>query len=120
MQAITFWKTVIMDESNLLEKLISLLQEQEIRFCVIGGQAVNAYVEPLVSLDLGLAMTLDQLKEVQALLESKFEVERFPHSLNVGMPGSALRVQIQTDERYAAFFRTGRNACSVGHAPAGR
>ena len=119
MQAITFWKTVIMDESNLLEKLISLLQEQEIRFCVIGG-ASRQCIEPLVSLDLGLAMTLDQLKEVQALLESKFEVERFPHSLNVGMPGSALRVQIQTDERYAAFFRTGRNACSVGHAPVGR
>jgi len=52
MEARTFWKIVTMDHSNLLENLIELLRKHEIRFCVIGGQAVNAYVEPLVSLDL--------------------------------------------------------------------
>ena len=41
-----------MDHSNLLESLISTFNEHGIRFCAIGGQAVNAYVEPLVSLDL--------------------------------------------------------------------
>jgi len=30
-------------------------------------------------------------------------VERFPHSVNVSAPGSDLRVQLQTDSRYAAF-----------------
>ena len=55
MRASTFWKTVTMDHSNLLENLIKLLKKHEIRFCVIGGQAVNAYAEPLVSLDLDLA-----------------------------------------------------------------
>jgi hypothetical protein len=49
------------DQSNLLEKLISLLKERGIRYCVIGGQAVNAYVEPLVSLDLDLAVAVNQL-----------------------------------------------------------
>jgi len=103
MQALTFWKTITMDQSNLLETLISLLKEQGIRYCVIGGQAVNAYVEPLVSLDLDLAVAVDQMEEVAALLESHFDVRRFPHSLNIGMPGSDLRVQVQTDERYGAF-----------------
>lgn len=37
MQALTFWKTITMDTSNLLETLIAFLQEQGIRFCVIGG-----------------------------------------------------------------------------------
>jgi hypothetical protein len=92
-----------MDQSNLLETLISLLKEQGIRYCVIGGQAVNAYVEPLVSLDLDLAVAIDQLEQVAALLESHFEVRRFPHSLNIGMPGSDLRIQVQTDERYGSF-----------------
>jgi hypothetical protein len=49
MQALTFWKTITMDYSNLLENLIDLLKKHDIRFCVIGGQAVNAYAEPLVS-----------------------------------------------------------------------
>jgi len=92
-----------MDQSNLLENLISLLNEQGIRFCVIGGQAVNAYVEPLVSLDLDLVVAVDQLEQVEALLESHFDLKRFPHSLNVAVSGSDLRVQIQTDERYSSF-----------------
>ena len=104
MQALTFWKTITMDQSNLLENLISLLNEQGIRFCVIGGQAVNAYVEPLVSLDLDLAVAVDQLEQVEALLELHFDLKRFPHSLNIAMSGSDLRVQIQTDERYSSFI----------------
>ncbi len=92
-----------MDQSNLLESLISLLNEKGIRFCVIGGQAVNAYVEPLVSLDLDLVVAVDQLDQVEKLLESHFDLKKFPHSLNIGMSGSDLRVQIQTDERYSSF-----------------
>jgi hypothetical protein len=103
MQALTFWKTITMDQSNLLENLISLFQEKGIRYCVIGGQAVNAYVEPLVSLDLDLAVAVDQLEEVEALLASHFDLKRFPDSLNIGVPGSDLRVQIQTDKRYSSF-----------------
>ena len=103
MQALTFWKTITMDQSNLLENLISLLGEQGIRFCVIGGQAVNAYVEPLVSLDLDLVVAVDQLEQVEALLESRFDLKRFPHSLNIGVTGSDLRVKIQTDQRYSLF-----------------
>ncbi len=51
MQALAFWKAVTLDQANLLERLIDLLDENEIRYCVIGGQGVNAYIEPLVSLD---------------------------------------------------------------------
>jgi hypothetical protein len=36
-------------------------------------------------------------------LAQAFNVKRFPHSLNVGAPDSDLRVQIQTDMRYADF-----------------
>lgn len=104
MQALTFWKTVTMDHSNLLENLIELLRKHQIRFCVIGGQAVNAYAEPLVSLDLDLAVAVDQIGEVEALFEEHFVVKRFPHSLNVTLPDSDVRVQIQTDKRYSSFL----------------
>jgi nucleotidyltransferase AbiEii toxin of type IV toxin-antitoxin system len=101
MQAYTFRKTVTMDQANLLESLIALFDEHEIQYCAIGGQAVNAYVEPLVSLDLVVAVR--QFDQVRDLLNRNFDVKQFPHSLNVSLAGSDLRVQIQTDERYAPF-----------------
>jgi hypothetical protein len=103
MQALAFWKTVAMDEANLLESLTALLAEQGVRYCVIGGQAVNAYVEPLVSLDLDLVPAPGELERVAGLFPPGLKVERFPHSLNVSHPGSDLRVQFQTDPRYAGF-----------------
>jgi hypothetical protein len=42
MQATQFWKEVAMDRSNFLERFIALLSEHGIRYCVIGGQGVNA------------------------------------------------------------------------------
>jgi hypothetical protein len=51
MQELAFWKAIIVDESNFLEAIIGLLTESRIRYCVIGGQGVNAYVDPLVSLE---------------------------------------------------------------------
>jgi len=83
--------------------LIALLDDHKIRYCVIGGQGVNAYAEPLVSLDLDLVVAVDQMGEVERLLAGQFRVERFPHRLNVSAAGSQLRVQIQTDPRYFEF-----------------
>ena len=39
----------------------------------------------------------------EALLGRQCRVERFPHGVNVSLLGSDLRVQLQTDSRYAAF-----------------
>jgi len=103
MQAMTFWKTITMDQVDFLDKLIALLVEYQINYCVIGGQAVNAYVEPVVSLDLDLVVAVEQLDQVESLLVDSFDVRRFPYSLNVSLPGSDLRVQIQTDVRYTSF-----------------
>lgn len=103
MRASAFWKTVTIDRTDFLERLISLLSEHGIRYCVIGGQAVNAYADPLVSLDLDLAIAMDHLPRLEALLRRQFHVEQFAQSLNVSDPGSDLRVRIQTDARYTAF-----------------
>jgi len=103
MQALAYWKSVAMDQANFLESLTTLLRENNIRYCVIGGQGVNAYAEPLVSLDLDLVVALDQLPGVEALLSRHYKVEAFPHSLNVTTADSQVRVQLQTDPRYADF-----------------
>jgi hypothetical protein len=103
MRAADFLKAVIVDEVNLLEDFVRLLEGSGISYCVIGGQAVNAYVEPLVSLDLDVVIAAGAIDRIESLLPSDFRQDRFPNSLNVSRPGSDLRIQIQTDPRYAPF-----------------
>ena len=103
MQASEFWKAVTVDESGFLDRLLDLLEREKVRYCVVGGQAVNAYVEPLVSLDLDLALAGGELDRILDRFGYEFVVERFPQRLNLASKDSRLRVQIQLDPRYAAF-----------------
>ncbi|MEA2325764.1 MAG: hypothetical protein QOE68_723 [Thermoanaerobaculia bacterium] len=103
MQALAYWKAVTQDRTDFLDEFLALLVENGIRYAVIGGQGVNAYAEPLVSLDLDVAVATEDLDRVETLLSGRFRIERFPHSVNVSAAGSQLRVQIQTDPRYADF-----------------
>lgn len=103
MHALDFWKTVTMGQSHFLDRLIDLLTAHEIAYCAIGGQAVNAYAEPVVSLDLDLVVAVAHLDRAVALLKANFAVKQFSHRLNVYQEGSDLRVQIQTDARYFDF-----------------
>ena len=100
-RASEFYNRITLGVGTVTENLLKLLEEQGIRFCIIGGQAVNHYAEPLVSLDLVVAP--DRLDEVERLLSESFSVRRFPHSLNVTPQGSDLRVQVRTDPRYGDF-----------------
>jgi hypothetical protein len=114
MQAVAFWKAVTMDQTDMLGGVLAFLAEHEVRFCAVGGVAVNAYVDPVVTLDLDLVLAAPDLTRVEALLETHFRVERFPHSVNLSQPGSDLRVQLQTDPRYAAFVDRAIRATVLG------
>ncbi len=103
MQALEYWKAVTADGAGFLDRLVALLSASGVKYCLIGGQAVNAYVEPVVSLDLDIAVATEDLAAAETLLRQHFRVDRFAYSLNVSAPGSDLRVQLQTDPRYATF-----------------
>jgi hypothetical protein len=102
-EALAYWKAVTADKAGFLDRVIALLAESGVKYCVIGGQAVNAFVEPVVSLDLDLAVAMTDVPSAEDLLRRHFRVQRFPHSVNVSMLGSDLRVQLQTDPRYGSF-----------------
>jgi hypothetical protein len=102
-RAQAFWKAVTVDESDLLGRLLTLLSERRATFCLVGGQAVNAYVDPVVSLDLDIVIAPQDVESILRIAEGHFETARFPFSVNLSAPGSDLRVQIQTDPRYAGF-----------------
>jgi hypothetical protein len=103
MRVSAFRKAVTVDRSNLLERFVAALRQRNVPFCLIGGQAVNAYVEPVVSLDLDVVVASDRIADVEELASDLFYVARFPHSLTVSDPESDLRIQIQLGPRYGDF-----------------
>ena len=74
-----------MDDAGVLEQVVQLLESLDVPDCVIGGQGVNAYVEPLVSLDLDVVVAASDLDRVLAALPAAARIERFPHSVNMAM-----------------------------------
>jgi hypothetical protein len=75
-------------------------------WCLIGGLAVNCYVEPVYTLDADIVVTSTELPAIKnELLAAAFGVEEFPHSLNAKMPGSDLRIQLSLDPRYQDFLK---------------
>jgi hypothetical protein len=90
---------------DILQQLLEILAETRSAYCVIGGLAVNAYAEPVVSLDLDIVVATDKVDKVEAAAKARgLKVERFEHSLNLTSQKSDLRIQLQTDARYQEFL----------------
>jgi len=89
---------------DILQQILDLLNMMKIDYCVIGGLAVNAYVEPVVSLDLDLIVFVDAIDPLLKAAQKIFNIERFPHSMNLVSTKSDLRIQLQTDPRYQTFI----------------
>jgi hypothetical protein len=99
-----FLNRVLNSQEDVLQHLLDLLTKLDIEYCVIGGLAVNAYAEPVVSLDLDIVVLTASLEALIKEAKRLFKIEKFPHSLNLKSSKSDLRIQIQTDPRYQPFL----------------
>lgn len=97
------FRAVTVDATGLLDELVQRLEDLRAVYCVIGGQGVNAYVEPLVSLDLDIVIASTDVDRLLHSLPATVRFERCAHSINVSMTGSDLRVRLTTIPRYSAF-----------------
>ena len=74
-------------------------------YCLIGGLAVNCYVEPVYTLDADVVVIASSLSRLSAYLQEQgFKTEEHLNSMNALAPASKLRIQFTTDERYQAFL----------------
>ena len=108
-----FTNKVTNSQEDFLQDFLDLLEERDAPFCVIGGLAVNAYAEPVVSLDL--VVISEQMDELVEILGQRFTVHRFPHSINVSSPSSDLRIQLQTDPGYQDFIARASRRMVLGY-----
>jgi hypothetical protein len=71
-------------------------------YCLVGGLAVNCYVEPVYTLDADIVVIASGLSKLSAHLQGQgFKAEE---QLNASAPASELRIQFSTDQRYQAFL----------------
>lgn len=99
-----FMNSVSNGQEDILQQMLDSLNGMKIDYCVIGGLAVNAYVEPVVSLDLDLVVVTEATENLLKAAEKIFRIEKFPHSVNLTSTKSDLRIQLQTDPRYQTFI----------------
>ena len=95
MGALAFWKVVVQDRSNFLDRVIEMLEAEGIEYCVVGGVAVNAYAEPVITQDLDIVVATNDVERAKRLFELHFKVREFDFSYNVYEPDSGLQVQLQ-------------------------
>lgn len=102
-ELLTLWKRAVSDQTDLIERIFALLDDNGVSYCLIGGVAVNAYVDPVFTADLDIALATDDIERVRELMGRTLIVREFPHSLNVSERGTKLQIQFQLDPLYSAF-----------------
>ena len=110
-----FLNKIANGKDDFLQSFVDILKKYKVKFCAIGGLAVNAYAEPVVSLDLDVVIIAEKLDLLIPELKKYFKVESFPHSINISEKGSDLRIQIQTDVRYQSFIKRAKLRKILGY-----
>ena len=111
-----FINSVANGKLDIIQIILDILIETGSRYCVIGGLAVNAYVEPVVSLDLDIVVAVEDVEAIsKAARERDFRVENFEHSVNITSKASDLRIQLQTDPRYQGFITDAETRNVLGY-----
>jgi hypothetical protein len=84
---------------------VAALLERHGPWSLIGGLAVNCYVEPVYTVDADIVVVAQHLPAIrEELAAAGFRLEQFPHSLNASKPGSKLQIQFTQDARYQDFI----------------
>ncbi len=103
-------------KSDIIQILLDILSKTGSRYCLIGGLAVNAYVEPVVSLDMDVVAAAEDVEAIcKAAKEHGLKIEQFEHSMNITSPNSDLRIQLQTDPRYQRFVSFAQDRDMLGY-----
>ncbi len=103
-------------KSDIIQVFLDILDKTGSRYCIIGGLAVNAYVEPVVSLDLDIVASAENVGDIcKAAKECGLRVEEFEHSVNITSVSSDLRIQLQADPRYQRFVSIAEDRNVLGY-----
>lgn len=111
----TFLNSIANGKSDVIQEFLETLSILKTDYCVIGGLAVNAYADPVASLDLDLVLAIDKTDRLLSEIKDRFSIETFAHSINLKHPASDLRIQLQTDIEYQQFIQRAEKKIVLGY-----
>ncbi len=115
MTAAEIYESVTNGGASDFAELVTVLNRNK-PWCLIGGLAVNCYVEPVYTMDVDLVVVAANLEQIGREVEAAgFRVKRFEYSMNAQRPGSELNVQFTTDVRYQDFLARASEREVLGH-----
>ena len=87
-----------------VSRLVAVLEERDVPWCMIGGLAVNHWaLEPMATADVDLVIASQKIHEtVEALKALGFKDKQFRWSVNL-KGESNVSIQISTEEMYRDF-----------------
>src|SRR5712692_7027383 len=104
MTASEVFESVTGSGSSDFALLVGILNDRG-PWCLIGGLAVNCYVEPVYTVDADVIVIAEKLGAIQdELVALGFSISEFPHSMNAKKIKSKLNLQFTTDARYQDFI----------------
>ncbi len=105
MTAAEIYESVTNGGASDFAEVVAVLNRNK-PWCLIGGLAVNCYVEPVYTVDVDLVVLTANLSHIERELGMLgFKVTRFELSTNAQRPGSKLNLQFRTDSRYQDFLK---------------
>jgi len=111
-----FLNSLANGKSDIIQMLLDILSDTDSRYCLIGGLAASAYVEPVVSLDLDIVAAVEHIGAICTAARGRgLKVEEFERRANISSQDSDLRIQLQTDPRYQAFLSTATDRDVLGY-----
>jgi hypothetical protein len=111
-----FVNRIANEKSDIIQILLDILSKTGSKYCLIGGLAVNAYVEPVVSLDLDIVAANENVGAIcETAKKHGLKIEEFEHSINITSLNSDLRIQLQADPRYQGFVSGAQDKNVLGY-----
>ena len=103
-------------KSDIIQVFLEILFKTGSQYCIVGGLAANAYVEPVVSLDVDVVVAAENIGVIcNAARGQGLKVEQFEHSVNITGVDSDLRIRLQHDPRYQSFLATAEDRNVLGY-----
>ncbi|MEW5767208.1 MAG: hypothetical protein AB1797_06215 [bacterium] len=101
-----FYNKISNSKTDLISDFLDILHSKKIHYCVIGGVAINAHCEPLLTLDFDCVVIVEGIEKLKEDLKKRnYRVKTHPHTWEITHKASDLRLQIQRDERYQEFLK---------------
>ena len=94
--------------SEELEKIIDICEKNS-DYCLIGGLALNSYIEPVFTADADFVISADNIDQLKdAFKKAGFKFKKNRYDIEISFPESALKVHLTYDERYRDFAKNAK------------